>query len=172
MSSLLAIGTVTSACEQTNRDQVGAETLASLVEVRPGDIQPLVRATEARGVLVNMWSTWCAPCVEEFPALRRVGRAYGPQGLATLFISTDLAANRGEAISFLKAQGVPMPGYIKAGSDQAFIPALHPEWSGALPATVLFDSQGVARHLWEGSVNLEVLEASIRDLLKEEPREP
>ncbi|MEM9192694.1 MAG: hypothetical protein AAGF12_26205, partial [Myxococcota bacterium] len=68
---------------------------------------------------------------------------------------------------FLVAQNAPMPSYIKTGRDGPFIEAVHPEWSGTLPATMLFDADRNPRFLWEETVNREVLEGPIGELLRE-----
>jgi len=48
----------------------------------------------ARGqvVLLNVWATWCRPCVREMPAIQRLYEALSPQGLTVLAVSVDNAA--------------------------------------------------------------------------------
>lgn len=50
-----------------------------------------VRLADFRGkvVLVNLWATWCVPCVAEMPALDRLQGALGPDGLEVVAISQD-----------------------------------------------------------------------------------
>lgn len=50
-----------------------------------------VRLSELRGqvVLLNVWATWCTPCVREMPALQRLHEALGPRGLAVVAVSVD-----------------------------------------------------------------------------------
>ena len=98
-----------------------------------------------------------------------LGEQYKEQGLGTLFITADLPEQRAEALAFLTQQGVTMPGFVKAGRDQAFIAALHPEWTGTLPATILFDASRQRRHFFEGEVTRAVLETAITELLGETP---
>jgi thiol-disulfide isomerase/thioredoxin len=40
-------------------------------------------------VLLNLWATWCGPCVEEMPSLERLAKKLGPQGLVVLPLSQD-----------------------------------------------------------------------------------
>src|SRR5690606_12874969 len=42
-------------------------------------------------VLLNVWATWCAPCVEEMPALERLHRELAPEGLAVIGVNVDVA---------------------------------------------------------------------------------
>ena len=43
-------------------------------------------------VLLNVWATWCKPCVREMPALERLHQELGPEGLAIVAVSVDNAA--------------------------------------------------------------------------------
>ncbi len=102
--------------------------------------------TQARGnvVLLNFWATWCEPCVEEFPALMRIAQQFEPQGLQVVFVSIDEPEDiDGKVLPFLKAQGVVFRTYIKhTKDDEAFINAIDTKWSGALPATFIYDTHG------------------------------
>jgi cytochrome c biogenesis protein CcmG/thiol:disulfide interchange protein DsbE len=40
-------------------------------------------------LLLNFWASWCAPCVEEIPALNELARQLGPKGLVVLGVSVD-----------------------------------------------------------------------------------
>lgn len=53
-----------------------------------GSERPL-DALRGRGLLVNFWATWCAPCVEEMPALDRLAAGAKAQGLQVLTLSAD-----------------------------------------------------------------------------------
>jgi thiol-disulfide isomerase/thioredoxin len=56
-------------------------------------------------VLVNLWATWCAPCVAELPSLAKLAQAMRGDGLVVLPISSDHGgASRVEA--FFKEHGI------------------------------------------------------------------
>jgi thiol-disulfide isomerase/thioredoxin len=44
---------------------------------------------KGRGMVVNMWATWCAPCVAEMPSLEALSKALAPQDIAVLPLSSD-----------------------------------------------------------------------------------
>ena len=90
---------------------------------------------------------------------------YKDQGLKIIFVSADFEDQTDEALAFLKKQGVDFPTYIKSGKDMAFINTLDPHWSGALPATWIYDSSGTKRHFWEGKKTREIFEEKINDVL-------
>jgi cytochrome c biogenesis protein CcmG, thiol:disulfide interchange protein DsbE len=60
-----------------------------------------------RLVLVNIWATWCAPCVQEMPSLERLHRTLGPEGLVVMGVSVD---PEDAAVSdFVKRYGLTFP---------------------------------------------------------------
>lgn len=129
------------------------------------EVLQVVRNSVAKVVLVNMWATWCGPCREEFPDLVRLNRDYAGRGLKIIFVSWDL--DKETARKFLAQQGVDFPSYIKTDdeSDQKFIENFEPKWSGALPATFIFDGTGQLRRNWEGKAAYEKFEQSVGELL-------
>jgi cytochrome c biogenesis protein CcmG/thiol:disulfide interchange protein DsbE len=68
---------------------------------RAGDLAPdfvlpkleggVQKLSNLRGkpVLVNLWATWCPPCIAELPLLDAVVRDYGPRGLVVLGVAGD-----------------------------------------------------------------------------------
>jgi hypothetical protein len=60
---------------------------------------------------------------------------------------------------------VDFPSFIKTGDDMAFIDAMNPAWSGALPATFLYDGTGRRMRFWEGRQTYPTLERAVRAVL-------
>lgn len=129
------------------------------------EILEAVRAAKQQVVVVNVWATWCIPCREEFPDLLKLRRAYRERGVDVLFVSGDFGAERDQTTAFLSEQGVDFPTFIKTGDDMAFIDAFDPKWSGALPATFIFDGQGRLRHALYGKSSYAQFEAKVLDVL-------
>ena len=100
-------------------------------------------------VLLNVWSLWCVPCVEEFPMI--VDLAQEIEELEVIFISADFEDQSSEVRSFLDRNGVKEVSYIKQEKDEAFITGIHPNWTGSLPFTILYAKEsGKIVDLWEG----------------------
>ncbi len=124
-----------------------AGTLGHSGVVRPIDeigLQQLVKQARGKAVLLNFWATWCEPCVEEFPDLVKIAGEFRPRGLEIIFVSIDEPEDVGsKVLPFLNAQGVAFPTYIKrTKDDEAFINAIDLKWSGAIPATFIYDANG------------------------------
>ena len=144
------------------------------VEIQPATIDQLrevVRAGGSRVVLLNLWATWCVPCREEFPDLMRLRREYRERGLRLVLVSADIDSQIPAAKRFLAEQGVDFLTYLKQGADMPFIDSLDARWSGALPATLLYD--GAGRQLWfhEGKTSYDSLKTRIDQALAP-PSEP
>ena len=119
-----------------------------------------IKKPGAKGVLVNVWATWCEPCRAEMPRLLKFLRAHRAQGLRLVLVSADDEGNRDRAVSFLASQGVDFATFMKRGDDMTFIDALDPKWSGALPASFLFDGRGRLQERWYGEVTDPALRAA------------
>ena len=131
------------------------------------ELQQLVSEENDQVVVVNFWATWCEPCREEFPDFIRFYNRYTGRGLTLLAVSLDSPRVRDTLVKeFLAEQRPPFPVFQKtAGDDDAFINAIDPDWSGALPATFIYDRSGQRRHALYSQQSLESLENYIQPLL-------
>ena len=145
-------------------DSLVAEQLV-FTAVTADSLPAVLAASGGKATLVNVWASWCEPCREEFPELVRLARTYEDEGLRVVFVSADFTEALPDARKFLAAQGVDWPTWYKTGSDQAFIDALSPKWTGALPGTFIYDAQGKLRDSWEGKADYAKLDATVRPLL-------
>lgn len=126
------------------------------------DLQKVIRSYQGdKAVLVNVWATWCAPCIEEFPYIVDLQQKYEDQ-LQVVFVSADFPSQRGKALDFLQEQKVDWTTYFKTGKDQPFIEALSDDWSGALPFTKILDAEGKLVASWEQGAEYDKFERYIK----------
>jgi hypothetical protein len=111
------------------------------------------------------------PCREEFPDLMRVENAYKKRGLRVVLLSADFGETVSDVPGFLVQHGVDFPSYIRGADegDQAFINGIDPHWSGALPATWVFDGTGKVRSFWEGRADHARFEQAVLAVLDSTP---
>ena len=171
----LLLGAALAGCGSgaTARDEARApataEASAAAAGVEPasaGRLLELVRAADANATVLNVWATWCGPCREEMPDLLRLRQAYRARGLELVLVTGDFEDQLPEASAFLASHGVDFPTYIKTGRDMEFINTLSPDWSGALPATFVFDGDGHLRDFWEGKASYEDMERRLLPVLE------
>ncbi len=112
-----------------------------------------------RVVLVNFWATWCAPCVEEMPALARLRDRLGPRGLGVVAVNQGEMPERVSA--FLQRSGLDLPVLLDRDKDAA------KAWKvRALPTTFVVDARGRIRLHAEGELDTgPSLESAILPLL-------
>jgi thiol-disulfide isomerase/thioredoxin len=136
-----------------------------LTPVKAADVVRLVHEPGAKVVLVNLWATWCGPCMEEFPDLVKLARQYQARGVRVLLVSADVETELANVKKFLAKQGVDFPTYMKAEKDMEFINGIEPRWTGALPATVIYDGSGKVRQFWEGKASYREFEQKVLEIL-------
>lgn len=126
---------------------------APVLTISAADVQALAARPGAKATLVNVWATWCAPCREEFPTLVQVGEKRRADGLRLVFVSADPEDQVKVVRKFLAARGVSDTAYIMTGDPNDFISRLSPKWTGAIPATFVYNSRGELLSFWEGAAD-------------------
>lgn len=131
----------------------------------------LVASAKGRVLLVNFWATYCLPCREEMPHLAALAAKLKARGFILATVSADEPEDEGAAAAFLRTAGAEaLPAYLKrARNDEAFINAINRRWSGALPASFIFDRAGRLAHSFFGEVPVSTLEAAVKPLLAPAP---
>jgi thiol-disulfide isomerase/thioredoxin len=135
-------------CGQQRTAPAPASSLAKLKgEAAPKPVPPVSFADEkgdahdltafkGRHVLLNLWATWCAPCVRELPALSHLQAAVDTRKLVV--VPVNVGRDKATATAaFLKQHKAELPVYIDTKS--AF---LHAFGATGLPLTVLIDPKG------------------------------
>ena len=126
-----------------------------------------VRLEHYRGniVLLNFWATWCAPCLLEMPRFVQWQNRYRTQGLQVLGVSMDddispvRALNRKLHLNYPVVMGDEKLGELYGGIL-------------GLPVTYLIDRKGAIRARFQGEIDLNKIEAELKELLAAPPPVP
>lgn len=104
----------------------------------------LVKQRDGKILFINIWATWCVPCIEEFPYLIQLADEYRNADVDFVGISADFDDEIERKIApFLKKQKANFPNYVRSfENDEDFINEVNRDWSGGLPATVIYDKSG------------------------------
>ncbi|CDO37375.1 MULTISPECIES: TlpA family protein disulfide reductase [Novosphingobium] len=144
---------------QPQASQAPAETAATaevaskkLDRSHKGDPMPVITLVDNTGetldlasfrgkpLLINLWATWCAPCIEEMPTLDALIAREDETGVAVLPISQDMG-QPDKAVEILRRRKLDhIQPWVDDNGDLGF------QYGGNLPVTVLFDSKG--KEVW------------------------
>lgn len=129
-----------------------------------GGIKAVVKNNTDKLRLINLWATWCGPCVAEFDDLVTLNHTYRDRGLEFVSISADDPANKDKALKFLQRKQASGVNYIYSGDDKyKMIEAVDPKWDGALPYTLLVEPDGKIVYAHQGAIDAEELRKIIFD---------
>jgi thiol-disulfide isomerase/thioredoxin len=131
------------------------------LDIRDNNSQPAgIDSFRGRPLLMNLWASWCLPCVAELPALDRLKPMAEAEGIAVMALCLDRSGNVGAVNTFARLNirnlAVHVDYQRKAG-EVLGVPVL--------PTTLLIDAQGreVARFVgpaaWDGPQALALLRA-------------
>jgi thiol-disulfide isomerase/thioredoxin len=123
------------------RTKLDTEWKSKPVEVIDADIssiKEIISNKSDKYRLINLWATWCGPCVIEFPEFVTMQRMYGARDFEFISISTDGMKKKDKVLQFLKDKNAATKNYICTSDDKyALIEAVDTNWPGALPYTIL-----------------------------------
>ena len=118
-------------------------------------------------VLLNIWSTSCIPCIQEFPYIVSLKNRYHISKLDVVFLSTDWDENAVATEEFLLDQRVGGQHYRKQeGNTQEFIDKICTSWTGVMPFTGIYDKELNLLSYWEGKRDEEFFISKIDSLLE------
>ncbi len=121
-----------------------AELPVALEDIDVQGIKDLIKNSSSGKLrLINIWATWCGPCITEFPDMVIIDRMYRGRPFEFITVSADKQARKDDVLKFLQKQQASNKNYIFNKDDvYQLIEAVDPEWKGALPYTLLIEPGG------------------------------
>ena len=134
----------------------------SIEELDDNGIKDLLKNDSKKLRLINVWATWCGPCVVEYPEFVSIQRMYGQRDFEFVSISADRITQKERALNLLKSKHSAVKNYIFNGKDSyQLIEAIDPKWDGALPYTLLIEPGGKIVYSIQGGIKPLVLKKKI-----------
>jgi peroxiredoxin len=144
--------------EEVTLEEISTEEVESLVGQKPEKLR-----------LINVWATWCGPCVTEFPELVEISLMYRHRGFELITISADNLSKKEKVLDFLKTKHASGRNYIFTGTDKyALIDAVDENWQGALPYTMLINSDGEVLYAQQDAIDPLEMKRKIVEVLGRE----
>ncbi|MCW8813015.1 MAG: TlpA family protein disulfide reductase [Chlorobium sp.] len=118
-------------------------------------------------LLINVWATWCMPCREEFPYLVKISNIYKDKVRVVGISVDDSEVSDSKVIPFIKNQKADFEIYLlKVVEPEDFINLLNKKWSGAIPATFIYDKDGNQKEMLIGKQSYESFEEAIKKVIE------
>lgn len=142
---------------------------AEPVDLKPIDaagVRELARNDSKKLRLINVWATWCGPCVNELPELVTINRMYRGRDFELITISMDDPQRRDRALEMLRKLHVSSANYIYSEADKdKLVEALDRQWQGPVPHTILVAPGGKVLYRSTEQINPLELKGIIADTL-------
>jgi thiol-disulfide isomerase/thioredoxin len=125
-------------------------------------IKDLLKNNSDKLRLINVWATWCGPCVTEFPDFITINRMYRGRDFEFISISADDPMQKTKVLKFLKNQQASNRNYLFSIDDKyKLIEAVDPKWQGGLPYTILVEPGGNIVYAKWGKIDVALMKKTI-----------
>ncbi|MEM8526694.1 MAG: TlpA disulfide reductase family protein [Bacteroidota bacterium] len=106
-------------------------------------VEPYFKKNNDTTYVVNFWATWCKPCVEELPYFEKIQSAYAGQKVQVVLVSMDFERQLEKKLKpFLEEY--KLKSAVAVLTDNKYnnwIDKVDPSWGGAIPVTMIYNSQ-------------------------------
>lgn len=127
-------------------------------------LAPMLNQQNDTTYVVNFWATWCKPCIEELPSFEKLHTNFKNQKVKVLLVSLDLPKQvETNLIPYIKKKQLqPKVVHLKDPDMNAWINKVDLQWSGAIPATVIY--KGNKRKFYEQTFTYEQLQTELEKI--------
>ena len=128
-------------------------------------LKPLLEKKDDKIYVINFWATWCAPCVKELPYFEKIKTDYADKNVEVLLVSLDFPKQvEKKLIPFINKKKIKSEVVLLDDiNEDVWIKAIDESWSGALPATIIYNAKD--RKFYEQSFDYITLENELKTFL-------
>jgi len=145
-------------------EQEWAKEPVKLDDIDEAGLKALLKNNTDHLRVINLWATWCGPCVTEFHDFVDMNRMYRRRDFEMISVSADDPAKKDKALKFLKQSEASFTNYIFNTDDKyKLIEAIDPKWQGALPYTLVVEPGGKIVYTRQGAIDPAELKKVIVD---------
>ena len=115
----------------------------TIQEIDRDDLMTLTGKTNDTTYVVNFWATWCSPCVKEIDYFEELHRNDQFKNIKVILVSLDFPNQVNERlIPFLEKKNITASVMLMTDLNyNAWIDQVDPSWSGAIPATLIYNKK-------------------------------
>jgi len=113
----------------------------TIPEIDRNDLTEITGKANDTTYVINFWATWCSPCVKEIGYFQELHQDYASQKLKVILVSLDFPNQKERrVVPFIREKGITAQVKLVTDLDyNAWINLVDPSWSGALPATLIYN---------------------------------
>ncbi len=131
-----------------------AEEEVTLQSIDMENVKKLLKNDSKNLRFINFWTTWCGPCIMEFPQLVTINRMYRNRNFEMITVSLDMPSKKDNVLSFLKKFQASTKNYIYNSEDvYPLVRSVGNGWQGGIPFTVIIEPGGKILHSGEGMID-------------------
>ena len=146
----------------------GQEASGQKIEyIKVPDLEKMLNNQENKLFIVNLWATWCAPCVKELPAFEKVAGEYNQSQVRFIMISLDFPSQiESQLKPFLKKNNISLDVSVMMDTDyNSWIDKVDPQWQGNIPSTLFVNNVKKSRYFHSGEITEHELRTIINKYL-------
>ena len=131
------------------------------------DIDKIKKENTGKVLMINLWASWCKPCVEEFPDLIKLHNNYKNKDFKLILISLDFKEEiQTKLMPLLKKNNVDFTTYLlDIDSPDEIINYFNNEWGGGIPSSIIYNKSGELKSFILGNHDYEFFEKEIKKLI-------
>jgi thiol-disulfide isomerase/thioredoxin len=133
------------------------------------DMEHIIHTENGKTKVINFWATWCKPCIEELSYFEAVNKNTDFKNFEVILISLDFVEDLDTRVKkFIERKDLRSSVKLLDNVDyNSWIDKVDPSWSGAIPATLVVNSNAGKRRFFEKQFEKGELEFVLKDFENE-----
>jgi peroxiredoxin len=132
-----------------------SELPVTIENIDASGIKELIQNKSDKLRLINVWASWCGPCVMEFPDFVMIDRIYRSRNFEFISINADKLSRKDNVLKFLQKNEASNRNFIfSSDNNNELVQAVDPQWTGALPYTLLIEQGGKIIYRLQGPIDV------------------
>lgn len=144
-----------------------AQAQSAIEQISPDDLKAILQEEQGNVVVLNLWATWCAPCLVEIPDLQKLEADMADQNVSLIGISVD--EPRGSTRHIEDMRDRRFPGFRTYARDRRdtdyLVSVVDPAWNEVVPTTYIIGRDGSVQTRIQGKKSLEEFKDAVRAVI-------
>jgi thiol-disulfide isomerase/thioredoxin len=144
--------------------QAQGQSETSIIKLE--DLHQIIEEPSTKIKVINFWATWCAPCIKELPQFEALNRKRDDVMVILVSLDLDLDPDPEKVYKFIERKKLKSQVLLLNEQDpNSWINTIDEQWSGALPATLIINSETGQRKFIGNEIHDGELEKLVDELL-------